>query len=216
MRALWIEDHLLVGDSLEVLLHVVMPDVSLDKARDLESAKQLVGTFKYELVLLDWWLGEQDGETTIGSLRAAGCVTPIIVVSGDEREAVRRRATALGAVGYVPKTAEPATLVAAIREVLGVSGAAGAGSVHRSDQRTDEAPVRASIDIASAFPGLTPRQIDVFRGLMRGLSDKQIARDLHISDTTVKTHVRAILQTVGVRKRGEATYAARARGAGDD
>ena len=213
MRALWIEDHQLVGDSLEVLLHVVMPDISLDKARDLDTASRLVAAFKYELVLLDWWLGEQDGETTIRSLRDAGCVTPIIVVSGDERETVRMRALALGAVGYVPKTADPATLVGAIRQVLGASVTAENGTAPAVERSTQGAPI--PIEIATAFPDLTPRQVDVFRSLMRGLSDKQIARELHISDTTVKTHVRAILQSVGVRKRGEATYEARARGAGD-
>lgn len=213
MRALWIEDHQLIGDSLEVLLHVVMPEISLDKARDVEAAQRLISTFSYQLILLDWWLGSQDGEVTMQSLGAAGCVTPVIVVSGDERESVMRRALALGAVGYVPKSADPATLVAAIRSVL--SG--------RMNLRVSAAalgvrplsPAVRPINIATAFPELTARQVDVFRGLMRGLSDKHIARELGISDTTVKTHVRAILQIVGVRKRGEATYQARARGAGD-
>jgi DNA-binding NarL/FixJ family response regulator len=67
-------------------------------------------------------------------------------------------------------------------------------------------------NVKTAFPELTARQADVFRELMRGLSDKQIARELGVSDTTVKTHVRAILQIVGVHKRGEAAFEARARG----
>ncbi len=65
MRVLWIEDHQLVGDSFELLLQLIMPDASLDKAKDLDSAKRLIDTFPYELVLLDWWLGTQDGETSI-------------------------------------------------------------------------------------------------------------------------------------------------------
>lgn len=211
MRALWIEDHQLIGDSFEVLLQVVMPDVSLDKARDLDTAERLVQTIQYQVVLLDWWLGAQDGEKTIRTLRAAGCQAPIVVVSGDDREPVMRRAMALGAAGYVPKSADPSTLVEAIRSAL-------SGEVH-------DAPVAAAapspagtlpaIDIATVYPELTPRQADVFRGLMRGQSDKVIARELGISDTTVKTHVRAILQVVGVHKRGEAAYQARARGAGE-
>lgn len=214
MRALWIEDHQLIGDSLEMLLHVVMPDVSLDKAKDLETAQRLVAAFQYELILLDWWLGAQDGEATMRSLRAAGCTPPIIVVSGDDREPVMRRALALGAVGYVPKTADPATLVEAIRQAL--RGGENRPRPMPSPQARPASPgALPPIDVETVFPDLTARQADVFRALMRGLSDKQIARDFGISDTTVKTHVRAILSIVGVHKRGEATYEARVRGAGE-
>ncbi len=76
-------------------------------------------------------------------------------------------------------------------------------------------PPFPSLDVQVIFPELTPRQADVFRKLMRGASDKQIARDLHLSDTTVKTHVRAILQVLGVHSRGQATYQALSRGAGE-
>ena len=65
MRALWIEDHQLIGESLEMLLQVVMPELSLDKARDLDTARQLVQSIPYELVLLDWWLEQSDGATAI-------------------------------------------------------------------------------------------------------------------------------------------------------
>lgn len=214
MRALWIEDHQLIGDSLEVLLHVVMPEISLDKARDLDSALRLIATFRYELVLLDWWLGAQDGQAAMRSLRAAGCNTPVIVVSGDEREAVMRQAMSLGAVGYVPKSADPDALVEAIGLALrGVVTRPRAGPMR--DFAASAPGGLPAIDVAAAYPELTARQSEVFRALMRGLSDKQIARDLDISDTTVKTHVRAILQIVGVHKRGEAAYAARLRGAGE-
>lgn len=214
MRALWIEDHLLIGDALAELLHVKMPEVSLDKARDLETALRLSQAIHYELVLLDWWLGAHDGEASMRALRAAGCATPVIVVSGDEREPVMRRAIELGAVGYVPKSEDPDTLIDAIRLAMrGIvtrpragSGAGGAAA--------PPGPLPA-LDIGAAFPDLTARQADVFRALMHGHSDKRIARDLGISDTTVKTHVRAILQIVGVHKRGEAAHAARIRGAGE-
>lgn len=212
MRALWIEDHQLIGDALEELLHVKMPEVSLDKARDLDTALRLSRTFRYELVLLDWWLGAQDGEASMQALSDAGCTMPVIVVSGDEREPVMRRAMELGALGYVPKSADPDALVDAIRLAMrGIVTRPRAGASGAPSTLPGALP---ALEIAAAFPELTARQADVFRALMRGHSDKQIARDLGISDTTVKTHVRAILQIVGVHKRGEAAHAARVRGAG--
>lgn len=213
MRALWIEDHQLIGDSLEVLLHVVMPEISLDKARDLDSAMRLVGAFPYELILLDWWLGAQGGDSAIRTLREAGCKVPIVVVSGDDREPTMQRALALGAFAYVPKSAEPATLVETIRAAL--DGSRRPRPAPRLHGHQAAAAPLPPLDVESLFPELTARQADVFRSLMRGLSNKHIARDLGISDATVKTHVRAILQIVGVNKRGEAAYQARARGAGE-
>jgi DNA-binding NarL/FixJ family response regulator len=219
MRALWIEDHQLIGDSLEMLLQVVMPEVSLDKARDAEMAVRLVQSIQYEIVLLDWWLGRDDGEAAIKALRAVGCESPVLVVSGDEREPVMRRALAAGAIGYVTKAADPAELVRAMRAALAgvVSRPAGrlfAPCVAPLPGVPHDGPLPL-LDVQLVFPSLTPRQCDVFRLLMRGASDKLIARELGLSETTVKTHVRAILAEVGARNRGEAAYAARSRGVGE-
>lgn len=212
MRALWIEDHHLIAESLDMLLHVVLPEVSLDKAADIETAARLVSRIEYELVLLDWWVGGRSGVEAIRALREAGCPAPILVVSGDERELVMRQAMAAGAVGYLTKSAEPSALLQAIRDAL-------AGGVPVPGRRSRPAAAEPSpmpgLDVQMIYPELTPRQADVFRRLMKGTSDKQIARDLQLSDATVKTHVRAILQIVGVHSRGEATYQARSRGAGE-
>ena len=205
MRVVWIEDHQLIGDSLELLLQVVMPELTLDKARDLHSAQQLIRTFPYKLVLLDWWLGDVDGATSIAALREAGCEAPIVVVSGDEREPVLRRAQALGVAGYVRKSAEPQELIDTLRTVLQGGQTLPPAASNRVSQ-----PVS---DLQAAYPELTARQIDVFREMIRGSSDKQIARELGIGDTTVKSHVRAILSLLGVRSRGEAAHRARSDGA---
>ena len=185
MRALWIEDHQLIGDSLEMLLQVLMPDGSFAYTRD--------GSFKM---------------SAEGEVVTASGYRPILVVSGDERELVMREALAAGAIGYVTKSAEPEQLVKAVRDAL-------QGVVHRLPRRLPgeseaHAPLPA-LDVRQVFPDLTSRQSEVFRLLMRGEPDKRIARDLGLSDTTVKSHVRAILQIVGARSRGEAAYAARSR-----
>jgi DNA-binding NarL/FixJ family response regulator len=212
VRALWIEDHQLIAESLEVFLQVEWPEISLDRARDIAAASQLVRSIPYEVVLLDWWLSNEDGTCTIPALREAGCHGPIVVVSGDDRELVIQQALKLGAAGYVPKSADAEALMEAIRFAI-------KGGVSRPPPGTTPVTARSTgglpaIDVGMLFPELTPRQVDVFRAMMRGLSDKHIARELGVSDTTVKTHVRAILQVVGVHKRGEAVFQARSRGGG--
>jgi DNA-binding NarL/FixJ family response regulator len=67
-------------------------------------------------------------------------------------------------------------------------------------------------DIRDAFPQLTERQADVLRAALRGSSNKLIARELGISDGTVKTHLRAIYQELGTRNRTEAVYMAAEQG----
>lgn len=207
MRALWIEDHPLIGDSLQLLLGVVLPALSLDKARDLASATRLAAAIPYELLLLDWWLGDTDGSQAIPALRAAGCTAPIVVVSGDDREPVMRQALALGAAGYVRKSAEPQELVSTVQAVL-------AGGRPPAPPGVPGREGLPPLDPALLFPALTGRQLDVLRALLRGQADKEIARSLAISDTTVKTHVRAILAALGVASRGEAAYAVRQAGRG--
>ena len=211
MRALWVEDHVLIADSLETLLLVVMPELSLDKARDLDTAIGLVRAIPYDLVLLDWWLGAHTGEHFIGKLVEVGCRAPLLVVSGDDRELVKQRALALGAVGFVSKASKPAELVDTIRAVLG-----NAQRLGRERAPTPaEAPLpRPNAGVGRIFPELTDRQVEVFEELMLGLSDKQIARKLGVATTTVRTHVRAILEVVGVHSRGEAAHAAWLRGSG--
>ena len=210
MRALWIEDHALIGDSLEVLLQVVMPEVSLDKARDVPTAENLVRTIAYDLVLLDWWIGADAGDRAMSRLRVAGCDAPILVVSGDDREVVRQRALALGAAGFIPKASSPQTLVDAIR-----AGLASARSKPLEGGSSADAPIeRPTVSLGSVFPELTERQAEVLEYLARGLADKQIAKKLGVAPNTVRSHVRTILEVVGVHSRGEAAHEARIRGAG--
>lgn len=206
MRALWIEDHQLIGDALELLLQWVMPQLSLDKARDADTGLRLAGSIPYELVLLDWWLGDSDGEQLLGRLRAVGCTAPVVVVSGDEREPVQRRALQLGVAAFVRKSAPPEQLIDTLRAVLAGRPAPQAAAAGVAG------PPLPPLDVATLYPNLSPRQLDVFRALLRGASDKQIARELAIAETTVKTHVRVILQALGVRSRGEAAHAARSAG----
>jgi DNA-binding NarL/FixJ family response regulator len=213
MRALLIDDQQLIRESLEMLLQVMMPDISLDHAASAHGAIQLAATIDYQLILLDWWLGEVNGGQCIEQLRAAGSTAPVVVVSGDDNEQVVQQALALGAAGYVTKSGSKNSLLDAIRVALG-------GGRYLPPRRAagpaapiPGVPVRR--ELQEVFPDLTERQIEVFRVLIRGQSDKQIARELNIAESTVKTHVRAIFQALGAQRRSEAAYIARQRGASE-
>lgn len=212
MRALWVEDHHLIADSIEALVGVLLPHVSLDKARTVDEAVLLASVFRYECVMLDWWMGVHDGAHTLQRLRATGCQAPVVVISGDDNPQLMAQLGQLGIRAYVNKASDTQLLVNTLKDVLG-------GLQNNGLVAVDAAEPCGEIEAAAsgflnAYPELTHRQAEVFAYLMKGLSDKSIAKALDISDNTVRSHVRAILQVVGASKRGEAVYLARQRGAG--
>lgn len=217
MRALLIDDEDLVLEGLKAFLQVSMPDLSLDKTSELAVAVELAAKVPYELTLLDWHLTgadgrQQDGRAVIEALRAGGSRAPILVVSGGDPTPWPERVFELGLAGFVPKRASGATLLQAIRIALD-------GGVFLLDRALQQragvavkppaAPTAPTDDAASLqlrFPALTERQAEVFRIMLRGASNKEIARELDIGVNTVHTHVRGVLAAVGAQRRGEAVF----------
>ncbi len=213
MRTLVIDDEQLVLEGLEALLQAMLPEITLDKTSDVSTALQLASSVRYEVILLDWHLLDAtgapiDGREIVQALRRSGCTTPVIVVSGDEQQDWPQTLLELGLSGLVPKCASGSMLVDAIH-------VAGRGGIylpnHTRSQRMNPSyrqrgMPRRDLDPRERYPDLTPRQAEVFQVMIRGLSDKQIARELNISEATVKSHVRGILTVVGVRRRGEAVF----------
>ena len=219
MRALVIDDEQLVLEGLEAFLQAALPELTLDKTADASAALQLAASVHYELVLLDWHLVGTDGQELQGramvqALRAKGCRAPILVVSGADRSDWPALLFELGLSGVVTKSASGSQLVDAIQiAVRGGIYLPAHTLAARANPRYRAAPEPAApLEPRERFPELTERQADVFRIMVRGLSDMQIARELGITEATVKTHVRAILDVVGVRRRGEAVFEVTGRG----
>ncbi len=212
MRALVIDDEQLVLEGLEALLQAMLPELSLDKTADVATALQLAASVRYEVILLDWHLVNSqgaavDGREVVHALRNAGTSAPVIVVSGDDRTDWPGTLLELGLSGMVPKCSTGSTLVDAIQVATrgGIYLPAQTRSLRVQPSYRAAPPARPQ-EPRERFPDLTARQAEVFNVMIRGLSDKQIARELGISEATVKTHVRGILTVVGVRRRGEAVF----------
>lgn len=211
MRILLIDDQQLIRESLEALLQATLPDVSLDHAENTEIALRLARSIDYQVILLDWWLcdKEANGGECLARLRAGGSTARIVVLTGDSRAATARRAMQLGADAVVTKSGGKDAFFEAINAARGpLPAMTAAASI---------APVPgvpASRELVDVFPDLSRRQVDVFRLLLCGFSDKQIARELDVEATTVKTHVRVILQTLGAHTRAEAVAMAMRQGGG--
>jgi DNA-binding NarL/FixJ family response regulator len=154
-----------------------------------------------DLVLLDLTMPGVRGFSGLMYLRAQYPSVPVVVVSANDDPAVIRRCMEFGASGFIPKTLASDAIRSAIRQVLdgGVWTPPGI-DVERADPDTAE--------LVRRLTTLTPQQVRVLMMLSEGLLNKQIAYELTVSEATVKAHVSAILQKLGVESRTQAVIAA--------
>lgn len=213
LRVLLIDDHTLFRVGLEGLLAhrgIEIVASASDGREGLESAKSLAP----DVVLLDMRMPDVDGIGVLKKLREGGFENPIVMLttSTEERDLVESLRN--GAQGYLLKDMEPDELVLALRDI--VKG--------KTIVAPDLAPVLAKIvkgdgtliEEASPFDELTPRESEILGLLAEGQSNKVIARNLGISDGTVKLHVKAILRKLGVHSRVEAAVIAVEKGLRSD
>jgi len=201
-RVLMVDDHVMFLQGLKNLLAVLATDLRVDTCGDLAQAAQRVLLTRYDLVLLDWHLAECDGAVSLQRLREAGCMSRIVILSGETSVGLIRGCIEQGAAGFIPKTYSSEMMVAALDKVLGGQIFVPAEALHTSGG----APTAPAGD--GRFTGLTARQIEVYRAATRGLPNKLIARELGIAESTVKTHLTAVFAVLGVRNRTEAAYQA--------
>ena len=172
---------------------------SIDEALSLLDQAQDV-----DLILLDLFMPGTRDLSGLIALRARMPSTPVVVVSSLGDADTVHRAMSCGAAGFIPKSSTTEQMVEALRTVL-------AGGIYLPPDESQEAPAPRRPARYDDEPGhLTPRQLAVLEKLAEGKSNKQIGRELAISDLTVKAHVTAILRCLGVATRAQAIVAFRA------
>lgn len=201
IRVLIVDDHSIVRQGLRMFL-ATDPELEVvgeasDGSRALEMAREL----QPEVILMDLLMPGMDGITATGFIRKQLPQCEVIALTSvlEDRSVVG--AVKAGAIGYLLKDTEADELCRAIK-------AAAAGKV----QLAPEAAARLMREVSTPeeIEPLTEREQDVLRLLALGLTNKEIALDLHIGDSTVKTHVGNILLKLGVQSRTQAAlYAAK-------
>ena len=214
MKTLLIDDHPLILSALQLVIQGLDTHVSLVSVETAQKARDaLAADPTFDLVLLDLRLGDADGFDLLKELRAAYPTLSIVIVSASDSVADILRAIELGAMGFVPKRASNELLFDALTMVM-----SGGIYVPPMEMRSSAATARDAAwgmppgdrpapaeDIASL--GLTRRQTEVLMLLLRGQSNKLIARELNLSVETIKDHVAAVLRTLNVSSRTQAVLA---------
>jgi DNA-binding NarL/FixJ family response regulator len=202
MKILVIENELLMLDTLKLNIEARKEGFSVDTARNSVEAHTSIARSRHELVLLDWWIGAESSEELLEQLHDISPASRILVMSADDDTAIMHKALERGAAGFLRKNvADFETLRQALDVVcqgrVYVSGQIDVGQ-ERSGRTT-----WAGHTLDECFAGVTERQRDVLRVLLRGASDKNIARHLNIAVSTVKSHLQAVYRQLGVSGRAE-------------
>ena len=198
MLALLIDDHALFRESVALLVAHRLSELELLLAADIGAGLQVLAQRpECALVLLDLGLPDSRGMAGLERVRAAAPTRPVIVISADERAQTVHDALDRGAAGFIPKTADSGVFCEALRRVLD-------GRVALPAQLEPPLALRD----ADAQHGLSPRQCEVLRLLIEGRSNKDIQRELALSESTVKTHLQAVFRRLDVNTRTQAVVAA--------
>ena len=209
MRVLLVDDHTLFRSGLEELLQRRSIDVVAAVGTGAEGI-ELARTLEPDVVLLDLRMPEMDGLRALELLQGGAFPMPVVILTTSRDEKDLMESLRRGAHGYLLKDMEPDELVGALGEVLKgktVVAPDMAGMLARMVQGEQEAdPGR------SPFSILTRREREILCHLAAGQSNKVIARELDISDGTVKLHVKSILRKLEVHSRVEAAVIAVEKG----
>jgi DNA-binding NarL/FixJ family response regulator len=193
------DDHPLFRGALRQALSGLGENSQIIEVGDFEGVKALVGGDEdLDVVLLDLNMPGVSGLSGLIAIRGMDGSVPIIVVSAHDDATTIRRALELGASGFISKSASMETIRNAVRQVL-EGGIVAPDDIELGEERDQEIA-----DLIARLQTLTPQQSRVLSMLAEGLLNKQIAFELHVSEATVKAHVSAILQKLGVDSRTQA------------
>ena len=205
MRVLIIDDHALFRVGLKGLLEQRNIEVVGAAAHGAEGI-ELAAELKPDIILLDLRMPDMGGLEVLPVLREKHPETPVVMLTTSNEEADLVKSLRSGAQGYLLKDMEPDELVGALRDIE-----KGKNVVAQDLTDTLARMVQGDTNIEDnegPFASLTPREHEILCLLAEGQSNKLIARNLGISDGTVKLHVKAILRKLGIHSRVEAAVIA--------
>ena len=233
IRLLVIDDHTLFRRGLTALLARDAQLQIVGDAADAGEGQRKARELQPDVILLDNHLPGVNGVDALPALREAAPAAHILMLTVSEDEADLAAALRGGAIGYLLKTSEGDALSAAVKSAmqgdsviapemmsklvaayrLSAAGSAAPNAALMPANVVAESATGAGSDATrAAIASLSPREIDVLRGIARGASNKEIAREYGIAETTVKIHVQHVLRKLDVSSRVHAAVIAAENG----
>jgi len=194
VRILVADDHDLVRETIAAYLEAEGFETVVLASHVDQALRILVAGGKVDLLLADYDMPGIDGLAGLSRLIAANAPYPVALISGAISADMAAAALEMGARGVVPKTLGSRSMVAAVKAMLG-------GEVF--------APLNVTRPGSDSL--LSPRELDVLRGICAGKSNKEIARDFGLQEVTVKLHVKTMTRKLEAKNRTHAAMIARDR-----
>ncbi|WMS42798.1 response regulator transcription factor [Acuticoccus sp. MNP-M23] len=202
MKILLADDHELVRDTMRAFLEQE-PGLHVTVAPDFDTAAKIITSDgPFDLVILDYQMPGMHSLESLKKAKELNFNNPVAIISGSIPRSVAEEALAAGAAGFLPKSMAASSLVNAVRFMA--SGEQYAPVRYLTEK--EEAPVN---EVAAK---LSPRELQVVRGLFKGQSNKEIARDLDLQEVTVKLHVKTLCRKLDARNRTQAAMIAKDAG----
>ncbi|CRL10836.1 response regulator transcription factor [Phaeobacter italicus] len=202
MRILLADDHDMVRETISAYLQSE-GGATVTSAVDLPGALgEIADNGPYDLVLLDYNMPGMNGLAGLGTALEANGGKGVAILSGSAPARTAKEALDAGAIGFIPKTMGAQSLLNAVRFMS-------AGEIYvpvELMRKEAEAPSHPLAD------KLSPREIEVLDGLCRGLSNKEIARELELQEVTIKLHVRTLCRKLDAKNRTQAALTAKEAG----
>lgn len=202
MRVLIADDHDLLRDTLELFFEA-QGDITTHTAADLNSAHKLIDSeAPFDLILLDLNMPGMNGLQGLKTTLEMNGGQRVALLSGEATKEIAEQALEAGAAGFVPKTLPAKSMINAVKFMA---------------MGEQYAPVdfMTAVEEETSHPladKLTPRELQVLKGLTEGKSNKEIARDHEISEPTVKLHMKTLYRKLKVTNRTQAALVARESG----
>ncbi|MEH3101537.1 response regulator transcription factor [Sphingomonas adhaesiva] len=192
------DDHPLTREGLSLAARAAMPGAMIVSVGSVaEAVAQAEARGRFRMVLLDFQLPDARGYSGLLALQMHDPAVPIVVVTAHEDPSLVEAARALGAAGFLFKSLPLDTIAAKLREV----------DAGRVTFPADVAPHAAVAAARARIDNLSPAQHRVLIALADGRSNKHIARELDVTEATVKAHLSAIFRRMGVANRAQAMLA---------
>ncbi|MEM9813389.1 MAG: response regulator transcription factor [Pseudomonadota bacterium] len=194
MRILLADDHDLVLETLSAFL-VAQGDFDVETCGSLDTAcEKIANDIAYDLVLLDYSMPGMNGLDGLAKARAVSHGRSVAIMSGTANKAIAQEAIDNGAIGFLPKTMAAKSLVNAVRFM-----AMGETYVPLDFLNAEEEEVETPLSKL-----LSEREMQVLGGLCRGMSNKEIARELDLQEVTIKLHVKTLCRKLEAKNRTHA------------
>lgn len=216
MKILIIDDHVLIREALRGVLKELKGEATVVEASDWRQAvRQIEQGGDLELILLDLTLPDRDGFEILADLRERYPAISIVVLSAHHDRDSVARALDLGALGFIPKSAQREVMLSAFNLIFSGGMYIPPEILVRQEPvptQSASVPARSGRRVSAADLGITERQFEVLALMMQGRSNKAICRVLGLAEPTIKNHVTAILKALKATNRTEAVIAAGALG----